>query len=281
VSLHDLLLLPLGLLAAAYGTVVGSGGGFVLVPALLYLFPSKPADELTSMSLTVVLIAGASASVAYGRQRRIDYPTAFLMGSATVPGAVLGAFAIHLLPRPAFEIVFGVLLMGMGGLTLWHRDTAAALHVPSGPGVLRREVTTANGTTYRYAYRVWRAVPLATTVAFFATLLGIGGGVVQVPIMADILAIPLPVAVPTSTLMLVFSSGAAVVVHIVNGHLAGGNAVMALLMATGALAGAQLGAFLSPHLASTIVARLLVVALALVGIHLILVGTVGGTLPIP
>jgi uncharacterized membrane protein YfcA len=281
VSLHDLLLVPLGLAAAAYGTVVGSGGGFVLVPALLYLFPNKPADQLTSMSLTVVLIAGASASVAYGRQRRIDYPTAFLMGSAAIPGAALGAFAIHLLPRPAFDIVFGVLLLGMGGLTMRHRDTTAALHVPSGPGVLRREVTTANGSTYRFAYRVWHALGLGTAVAFFASLLGIGGGVIQVPIMVDILAIPLPVAVPTSTLMLVISAGTAVVVHVVNGHLAGGNAVMALLMATGALAGAQLGAFLSPRFASTIVTRLLVVALALVGVHLILLGAVGGTLPIP
>jgi uncharacterized membrane protein YfcA len=281
VSPEDLLLLLLGLVAGAYGTIIGAGGGFVLVPALLLIFRDKPADQLTSISLTVVLIAGVSASVAYGRQRRIDYVTAFLMGFAAIPSAALGAFAIHLLPRPVFDVVFGVLLLGVGALALHHRDAMAGLDLPAGPGVLRREITSADATTYRFAYRVWHALALSSSVAFLSSLLGIGGGVVRMPTMTGILSIPLPVAVPTSALTGVFVSSTAVVVHVVNGHLTGGNATTALLLAAGALAGAQLGAFLSPRLASTIVTRLLVAALALVGVHLILVGTVGGTLPIP
>jgi uncharacterized membrane protein YfcA len=281
VSLEDLLLLPLGLVAGAYGTIIGAGGGFVLVPALLILFRDKPADQLTSISLAVVLIAGVSASVAYARQRRIDYVAALLMGFAAIPSAALGAFAIHLLPRPVFDIAFGVLLLGVGALALHHREAFAGVDLPVGPGVLRREVTSADATTYRFAFRVWQAVTLSSSIAFFSSLLGIGGGVVRMPAMTGILSIPMPVAVPTSTLIGVFISGTAVIVHVADGHLTGGNATTALLLAAGALVGAQLGAFLSPHLASTIVTRLLVVALALVGVHLVLVGAVGGTLPIP
>jgi uncharacterized membrane protein YfcA len=281
VSLQDLLLVPLGLVAGAYGTIIGAGGGFVLVPALLLLFQDKPADQLTSISLTVVLIAGVSASVAYARQRRIDYVAASLMGVAAIPSAALGAFAIHLLPRPVFDVVFGVLLLGVGALAVHHREAFVDRDLPPGPGVLHREISGADATTYRFAFRVRDAAALSSSVAFFSSLLGIGGGVVRMPAMTGILSIPMPVAVPTSTLIGVFISGTAVIVHVIDGHLTGGNAAIALLLAPGALAGAQLGAFLSPHLATNTVTRLLVVALVLVGVHLILLGTVGGTLPIP
>ena len=271
-SLEDLLLLPLGLVAGAYGTIIGAGGGFVLVPALLLLFSDKPADELTSISLTVVLLTGISASIAYGRQRRIDYLTALLLGSATVPGGVLGALAVHGVPRPAFDIVFGALLLTVGAFILRRRDAIAVRQPLTGPGVLRRELAAENGATYHYAYPVRHGLGLSGGIGFFSSLFGIGGGVIQVPMMITLLRIPLPVAVATSTLMLIFVSASAVAVHIVGGQLAGENAVIALLLAAGAVPGAQVGAFLARRFASTTVTGLLIAALALVGIRLILRG---------
>ena len=269
-SLEDLLLLPLGLVAGAYGTVIGAGGGFVLVPALLLLYSDKPADELTAISLTVVLLTGISASIAYGRQRRIDYLTAVLLGCATVPGGVLGALAVHGVPRPAFDIVFGALLLTVGAFILRRRDAIAVRQPLTGPGVLRRELAAENGATYHYAYPVRHGLGLSGGIGFFAGLFGIGGGVIQVPMMITLLRIPLPVAVATSTLMLIFVSASAVTVHIVGGQLAGENAVIALLLAAGAVPGAQVGAFLARRFASTTVTGLLIAALALVGIRLIL-----------
>ena len=269
-SPEDLLLLPLGLVSGAYGTVIGAGGGFVLVPALLLLFSDKPADELTAISLTVVLLTGISASIAYGRQRRIDFVTALLLGSATIPGGTLGALAVNGVPRPAFDVVFGVLLLTIGLFILRLRGATAIRQPLSGPGLLRRELTAEDGATYHYAYPVWHGLGLSGGIGFFSGLFGIGGGVIQVPMMMTLLRIPLPVAVATSTLMLIFVSASAVVVHIVGGQLAGENAVIALLLAAGAVPGAQLGAFLARRFASTTVTGLMVAALALVGIRLVL-----------
>jgi hypothetical protein len=272
-SLQDLLLLPLGLVAGAYGTIIGAGGGFVLVPALLLLFADKPADEVTAISLTVVLLTGISASMAYGRQGRIDYLTALLLGSVTVPGSVLGALAVHSVPRPAFDVVFGVLLLAVGAFILHRRNDVAAVREPlTGPGILHRELAAADGATYHYAYRVWHGLGLSGGIGFFASLFGIGGGMIQVPMMITLLRIPLPVAVATSTLMLIFVSASAITVHVVGGQLAGDTAVIALLLAAGAVPGAQLGAFLARRFASSTVTGLLVAALALVGIRLILHG---------
>jgi uncharacterized membrane protein YfcA len=271
-SLQDLLLLPLGLVAGAYGTIIGAGGGFVLVPALLLLFSDKPADEVTAISLTVVLLTGISASIAYGRQGRIDYLTALFLGSVTVPGSVLGALAVHTVPRPAFDILFGALLLAVGAFILHRRDVTALRQPLTGPGILHRELADGDGATYRYAYRVWHGLGLSGGIGFFASLFGIGGGVIQVPMMITLLRIPLPVAVATSTLMLIFVSASAVTVHVVGGQLAGETAVIALLLAAGAVPGAQLGAFLARRFASSTVTGLLVAALALVGIRLILRG---------
>ena len=271
-SLQDLLLVPLGLVSGAYGTIIGAGGGFVLVPALLLLFSDKPADELNAISLTVVLLTGISASIAYGRQRRIDYLTALLLGSATVPGGILGALAVHGVPRPAFDMVFGALLLAVGVFILRRRDAIAVRQPPTGHGILHRELAAEDGATYHYAYPVWHGLGLSGGIGFFSSLFGIGGGVIQVPMMITSLRIPLPVAVATSTLMLIFVSASAVAVHVVGGQLAGENAVIALLLAAGAVPGAQLGAFLARRSASTTVTSLLVMALALVGIRLILRG---------
>jgi uncharacterized membrane protein YfcA len=274
VSLQDLLLLPLGLVAGVYGTIIGAGGGFVLVPALLLIFSSKPADELTAITLTVALLSGASASIAYARQGRIDYLTALLMGLVAIPGGIVGVFAIHILPRPVFDTVFGVLLLAVGGLTLRRESAGTSTHLAAAPGILSRELIAGDGTTYQYAYPLWRGLGLSGAVGFFSNLLGIGGGVLQVPVMISILSIPLAVAVPTSTLMLLFSSVAGVAVHIADGHLAGENARMALLLAAGAVPGAQLGAFLTRRFASTTVTALLIAALGLVGVRLILEGLI-------
>jgi uncharacterized membrane protein YfcA len=263
------LLLPLGLASGAYGTIIGAGGGFVLVPALL-LFSDKPADELTGISLTVVLLTGISASIAYGRQRRIDYLTALLLGSATVPGGILGALAVNSVPRPAFDVVFGVLLLAVGTSILRRRDAIAVRPPLTGPGVLHRDLAAEDEVTYHYAYPVWQGLGLSGGIGFFAALFGIGGGVIQVPMMITVLRIPLPVAVATSTLMIIFVSASAVAVHVVGGQLTGENALIALLLAAGAVPGAQLGAFLARRFASTTVTGLLVAALALVGIRLIL-----------
>jgi uncharacterized membrane protein YfcA len=271
-SLQDLFLLPLGLVSGAYGTIIGAGGGFVLVPALLLLFSDKPADELTAISLTVVLLTGISASIAYSRQKRIDYATALLLGSATIPGGILGALAVHDVPRPAFDMVFGALLLTVGAFILRRRNAVAVRQPPTGRGVLHREFASQDGATYYYAYPVWHGLGLSGGTGFFASLFGIGGGVIQVPMMITILRIPLAVAVATSTLMLVFVSGSAVTVHVVGGQLTGENAVIALLLAAGAVPGAQLGAFLARRFASTTVSSLLVAALAVVGIRLILRG---------
>jgi uncharacterized membrane protein YfcA len=112
-------------------------------------------------------------------------------------------------------------------------------------------------------------------IGFMSSLLGIGGGVISVPAMITILHFPVHVAVATSQFILAFMAGQGSAVHLINGHLEGENILRALLIAAGAIPGAQAGALLSRRLRGTMVARLLVLALVVVGARLLLAGMMG------
>src|SRR3954451_24825040 len=96
------LLIPLGFVVGAFGTLIGAGGGFILVPVLLLLYPTAKPSVITGISLAVVFFNAASGSVAYWRARRIDVRTALIFATATIPGAILGALVVEYVPRGLF-----------------------------------------------------------------------------------------------------------------------------------------------------------------------------------
>ena len=80
----------LGLAIGAYGTLIGAGGGFILMPLLLLVYPKDPPQTLAAISLIVVFFNAASGSLAYARMKRIDYRSGLLFSSVGIPGAILG-----------------------------------------------------------------------------------------------------------------------------------------------------------------------------------------------
>jgi uncharacterized membrane protein YfcA len=81
-----------------------SGGGFVLVPLLLLLYPNESIETLTSISLVVVFFNALSGSVAYARAKRRDYYLGAIFSVARIPGAILGALTMFLISRPLFDL---------------------------------------------------------------------------------------------------------------------------------------------------------------------------------
>jgi uncharacterized membrane protein YfcA len=114
-ELHEFFrLAPLGILVGAYGTLVGAGGGSVLVPILLILLPNETPSTVTAISLAVVFFNAYSGTIAYMRMGRIDYRCGVLFTLAGLPGAVLGTLLVQEVPRRLFDPTFGLLLLVMG-----------------------------------------------------------------------------------------------------------------------------------------------------------------------
>lgn len=270
-SWWELLLVPLGFVVGAYGTLVGAGGGFVLVPALLLIYPGEDPTSITSISLMVVFFNAVSGSAAYARLKRIDYFTGVMFAAASVPGAIVGALLVNSVPRDVFDLMFGVLLLLMSVYTLWSAGQTAAIRTPvRGWGVVTRTMHgDAEGETFRYSYNMWQGVIYAVGVGFLSSLLGIGGGVIHVPIMITLLRFPVHVAVATSHFVLAIASLTGTSVHLTNGDLGGANLLRALLLAVGVVPGAQVGARLAQKIKGPLIVRLLAVALFGLGIRLV------------
>jgi uncharacterized membrane protein YfcA len=266
-------LIALGVLVGSYGTMIGAGGGFVLVPLLLFLYPHDPPELLTSISLAVVFFNVLSGSAAYARQKRIDFAAGNVFALASIPGAIAGALAVGYVPRHTFDILFAVMLLAVS-LFLIARPAARMIDRRQRRGLVERSLTDAEGVTYRYSYNMWLGAFLSTFVGFISGLLGTGGGVIHVPIMVQILVFPAHIATATSHYVLAISALTGTIVHLLNGDLDGGYSRTAAL-GVGVLIGAQIGARLSRLLEGSVLIRLLAIAMGLVAIRLLISGILG------
>ena len=80
--------IALGLGVGTYGTLIGAGGGFVLMPLLLLLYPYETPEKLTSISLAIVCLNALSGSGAYALMKRIDYKSGLIFAAATCTGSI-------------------------------------------------------------------------------------------------------------------------------------------------------------------------------------------------
>jgi len=156
------------------------------------------------------------------------------------------------------------------GLTL--RSTPRLIRTPlAGRGVITRYVAAPEGT-YRYSYRLWQGIALSLGVGLISSLFGIGGGAIHVPAMISMLHFPVQFAVATSQFILAFMSGGATIVHLLNGTLSGDQLLRAAALATGAVPGAQAGAWAASRLKGRTIVILLGVALLVLAARLLLKG---------
>src|SRR5262245_6736346 len=148
-----LWLFPVGVLIGAFGTLIGAGGGFVLTPMLLLVYPDESPESITSISLAVVFFNAFSGSVAYARMQRIDYASGVLFALATIPGAVVGALTTTFMPRQTFNLIFG-LCMILTAIFLYLRGEAASKRAAQHKTryYVTRHMVEAGGTQYTFSY---------------------------------------------------------------------------------------------------------------------------------
>ncbi|MBI2859985.1 MAG: sulfite exporter TauE/SafE family protein [Chloroflexi bacterium] len=264
-----LWLVPLGLVVGAYGTLIGAGGGFVLVPVLLLLYPDESPQLITTISLAVVFFNSLSGSLAYGRMGHIDYRSGLLFASTAVPGAVLGALTTSYLPRGLFDLIFALfMLISSVFLILRSGGRGKDGKRVSGRHISRRLVNT-DGIEYVFSYNPVTGMVMSFFIGYISSLLGIGGGIVQVPTLIHLLNFPVPIATATSQFVLAIMSLTGTGVHAAAGVFVHGIR-RTIALAIGVLLGAQFGAWLSRRLNEEWIIRSLAIALGFVGVRILL-----------
>ena len=278
--LNVLWFIPIGFFVGTYGTIIGAGGGFILVPLLMFLFPGDAPSMITAASLAVIFVNSTSGTIAYARMKRISYRTGILFALATIPGALLGSSLTAFVPKQVFSAAFGVLLVAVAvflsltrgsprrtGATSGARGTGAS--GPARPrGPLVDTVVDREGNSYPLSFNIWLGMGLSLFIGILSSLAGIGGGLIHVPVLTWLFGFPVHIATATSHFVLVFTSLAGVIMHIIDGTWPV-HPVRDLCLAAGVVGGAQLGAFLARRISSRWIIIGLAVALGLVGVRLV------------
>ncbi len=219
--LEQIWLVPLGFAAGLLGSMVGIGGGIIIVPVLAFLGFSPALAA--SNSLFATFSNAVASTISYSRQKRIEYYTGVRLGLLSVPGTILGALVSADVAPEIFKVLFGLVLVASAAYILARRRIGQG-H-PGTPGLV---------------------AVLAVGASFFAgiisSLFGIGGGIVFVPLMVAAMGMGMRKAAPTSQLILLFASFSGMAAHVALGHP---DLYQALLLASGAFAGGMLGARLS------------------------------------
>ncbi|HET7028635.1 MAG TPA: sulfite exporter TauE/SafE family protein [Candidatus Limnocylindrales bacterium] len=252
-----------GAAAGLFGSLLGLGGGILIVPLLTIgvLGFSLPIREAVGVSLvSVIVTSGASAGV-YLQRHVANLRLGMLLELFTATGALVGGTIAFLVPDRLLSGLFTFLLVYTGLSMLRTRtDTEAPVDLPDADGPATDAAsappsagdgTAADGRTAEAArptlaarvsgpgYLV-RDIPRGVVGASFAgvvsALLGIGGGLIKVPVMHLLMGVPIRVATSTSNLMIGITASASAVIYLLRGgidpYVAGPTAVGVFVGAT-------------------------------------------------
>jgi uncharacterized membrane protein YfcA len=258
----------LGVLVGSFGTLIGVGGGFILVPVLLWLYPNQPPEAIASISLAVVFFNALSGSFAYARMRRIDYRSGLLFAAVALPGTILGALSTAYIPRRMFDAIIGILLVGASVALLLRKYGYESGKTTPVRGKMTVVLTDAAGMTHTISYNRWLGMALSAIVGYLSSILGIGGGIIHVPALVQLLNFPVHIATATSHFILALMAFGGSVTHLISGELLQG-LTLVLPLSIGVVAGAQLGARMSNRLHGIWIMKALAVALLFVGLRTI------------
>jgi uncharacterized protein len=271
-----IVLVIIGLVASSIGSLIGLGGGIIIVPALLSIgmytnllgdIPPQIAVGTTSL---ILIVTGLSSTLAYMKHKTVDYKSGFIFFAGSGPGAIIGAWVNKFLDLHSFNLYFGIFMIFVGVLLIV-KNKLKPLKLRADKGVIRT-FTDPSGVTHQYGFQPLLGFIVSFVVGFSSGLFGIGGGSLMVPAMILIFMFPPHVAVATSMLLVFLSALISSATHIVLGNV---NWWYALALVPGAWFGAKFGSFLNTKIKSNTLVNLLRAFFIIMGLRLIYQGIFG------
>ncbi len=229
-------MMVLGLIGALFIGVLlgllGGGGSILTVPLLIYILGVEPRTAI-AMSLLVVGVTSASATVMHARAGRVRWRTAFLFGAGGMAGAFLGGRVARFLPPGVLLLLFSVVMVAVA-VAMLRREEAPAM----------------GGVSVHQPAPVYFPVPRVlaqgAAVGLLSGLVGMGGGFLIVPALARV-GLPTQAAVGTSLVVIALQCTAGLLGHLGHVHPPWGltSAVLATTIGGGFLGG-RLASRVSP-----------------------------------
>jgi uncharacterized protein len=265
IILFLLIAFSLSIVAGTVGSLLGLGGGIIVVPTLTLLLGIDIRLAIGA-SIVSVIATSSGAAATYLRDEVSNLRLGMFLETSTATGALIGAILGGLVDPGWLYLAFAVVLLG-GAAAMWRHSGGPAPSAASDDladrfalhGTLRER----DGTLIRYAVRRTRlGLAVSGAAGVISGLLGVGGGIIKVPLMHLAMGVPMRAATATSNLMIGVTAAASAAVFVTRGQV---DPIVVAPVMLGVVIGARLGARLLPfvsggHLRVAFTVILLIVA---------------------
>ncbi len=278
------ILIPIGIAVGIFASITGLGGGVLMVPILYFaiflMFDptvfygiTDVFKYATTISSTVIIFTAISATIAFSIQKRIDYLVGILSVPFTIAGSYLGKFTQSKIDE-IYVLIFFAILMFITALRMLYKvissrrkeklqavNETSELNNPKeneslkvepsrfklllNKLTLERDIVDRSGEKWHYKSRLY-LTPIAIIGGFVASMAGVGGGIVMVPVLHIFIGLPIHFSTATSVFIMIFTKSTTIITSYTTSiettgiwwpYVAG--------LAIGIVVGAQLGAILA------------------------------------
>ena len=269
-----------GFAAGLLGAMLGVGGGFMIVPVLTML--GLPIQYAIGSSLISIVTNAATATSVHIRNNMTNLKLGLLLSTTLIPGAVVGASIASKLSAPVLTVLFSLLMLFVAYYMFprkQRRLTEAELET-------QKMVDEKSHASHAWldgsyfdpaineeiSYQVHRpVVGLATSFlgGMISSMFGVGGGIINVPVMNRLMKVPVKATVATSGFLLLTTTMTGSLIYIYNGFLA---PYVAGPLCLSVFIGARLGSVIAQRIHTRILIIIFSVFLVLMAILMALKG---------
>ena len=259
------------IVAGTFGSMLGLGGGLIVIPVLTLIF-KVPMKEAIAASIVTVVATSTSAAVVYVEKHYVNVRLGMVLEMATTIGALIGGFTVAYLSPSALRILFTALLIytaynmirKSGGEKGALDEVYIQLPVDASQDEIDEHVS--NGYT-PYTVRNLPAGMGASLVAgAISGLLGVGGGLIKVPVMKLAMGVPMRVAIATSNFMIGVTAATSALIYYSRGMI---NPSVTVPCVLGVLLGAQIGTRLARKVNVKVLTWLFIGMIAVTAVQMI------------
>lgn len=217
-------------------SMLGQGGGTLYTPIQVWLGVNFHVAATTSLFL--IMVTSLSATIVFRKARRVDWPLALVLESVTTLGGFAGGFYSKGFSGAFLSIVFAVVVAFAAFFMI--RDFKLKPEATSKKnGFLSWQRQFGDRS---YCVNLGIALPISFIAGGMSGLIGVGGGILKVPLMVLLLGIPMEIAVGSSAFMVGLTALGGFSGHVLSGHW---DWKTSLVLAVAVFIGAQIGARLS------------------------------------
>ncbi len=226
------LLAGLMFLVAIVFSMLGQGGGVLYTP--IQVWAGIGFHTAAATSLFLIMTMSLSATIVFRKAKRVDWPLAITLESVTALGGLVGGLASERFTGSFLMVLFaGVVAFAAVFMV---RDFKMNHDCPARSSFFgwRRRLG-----EREYCVNLAIALPISFLAGALSGLVGVGGGILKVPMMVLLFGIPMEIAVGSSAFMVGLTAAGGFAGHVASGHW---DWRMSLILAVAVFAGGQIGA---------------------------------------